>query len=855
MHFSIEAIVRKSPSYVRHAGAATGCALGLLVMAGPAVAQTEITPPASAVSASTNDGNLPGNAVDDNLTTRWSANGDGAWLQLDLGSVRPMGHVRVAFFNGNLRRSRFDLQVATISGAWSNVLTNVESGGTTTAEETFDFADTDARWVRYVGHGNNDPAKATWNSVSEISLFSPPPTPTPAPTSTPDATATPTSTPTPTMSPDPTGSTPTPTPEVVELTPPGSGVSASTNDGNLPANTVDGGLATRWSGNGDGAWIQYDLGIMRTIAYVKIAVYNGNNRQNRFDLQVSGSGSGPWTNVLTNALTSGTTTQLETHDIGGATARFVRYVGHMSNVGTFNSLTEVELWGTPCTGCATPTPTPMPTVTPTAVTTPTPTPTAPAGGCLRIVNVSTSSALASAVSGAVAGDCIVVADGSYSAFTVTADGTSANPIVIRAANRGLATISSGILRIRTANHVTVDGFRITSGGGSTTLDGETRSVIVSFDDSNNCRLTRCNFKPSGHANGTGFVMLNGNSNFNRIDHNDFGPNTVDGVHYVWPLGNRVNAPGSSLSRETWANGGGVYNPEMARDTRVDHNYFHDMASGTAECVVLGGLGTVGDYQELRTVVEYNLFTNCDGDPEIISMKSSANVIRYNTVRTSNGGIVARAGNKGQIYGNFILQGQKSGGAGVRVYEMDHRIFNNYIDGARTYPILLGSGDCYTCSFSHAQTQRALVVHNTVVNMNNEPIAMGFGTHTLAPKDCVVANNILTGSAPQMIQHIYTPINMTYSNNVAWPTAGSLGISATPGQWWVTNPQLTLVDGLLKLSSASPAVGYANALFYSWVTDDMDGQTRDDPDSGADEVSAGGVVRRPLTTADVGPNAP
>jgi len=148
-----------------------------------------------------------------------------------------------------------------------------------------------------------------------------------------------------------------------EATPAGAAVTASTHDGNLPANTVDDNLATRWSGNGDGAWIQYDLGTEQAISYVKIAVYSGNGRQNRFDLQV-GDGTN-WTNVLTNALTTGTTTQLVAYDFPDQTARFVRYVGHMSTVGTFNSLTEVEIWRTACPSCVTPTPTPTPTATPT----------------------------------------------------------------------------------------------------------------------------------------------------------------------------------------------------------------------------------------------------------------------------------------------------------------------------------------------------------------------------------------------------------------------------------------------------------------------------------------------------------
>jgi poly(beta-D-mannuronate) lyase len=822
--------------------------LGLLVLASAAAAQVEITPPASSVTASTNDGNLPANAVDNNLGTRWSGNGDGAWLQLDLGTVRAVGSVRIAFFNGNLRRSRFDLQVATTSGAWSNVLTNVQSGGTTTADETFDFTDVDARWVRYLGHGNDDPAKATWSSLSEVSVFEGAtlPTPTPTSTATPTPTPTPTPSPTPTMTPPPTA-TPTPTPVVTAVKLAVSAVTASTNDGNLPANTIDGSLATRWSGNGDGAWIQYDLGSAPAIAYVKIAVYNGNGRQNRFDLQVADSSTGPWTNVMTNALTTGTTTQLEIHDFADTAARFVRYVGHMSNVGTFNSLTEVEVWGTVCTDCVTPTPTPTATATPT----PTPTPTQPGGGpCARTVNVSTSAQLSSAASGAQPGDCIVAANGTYAGFTISADGTASSPIVIQSQNLGGAVIGSGIVRIHGARYVTLEGFRITSGGGSTTLDGETRSVIVSIADSNNCRVTRCNFKPSGHGNGTGFVMLNGNSNNNRVDHNDFGPNTVDGVHYVWPTGNRQGRP--TLTRTQWANGEGPFNPNMARDTQVDHNYFHDMASGTAECIVLGGLGMTGDYEDLRTVVEYNLFTNCDGDPELVSIKSSSNIVRYNTVRTSGGGFVSRAGNKNQIYGNFSLQGGK--GHGIRIHEMDHVVYNNYIENTSDYPMNIASGHAYNDpNFSHAQVKRAKVAHNTIVNINTRPVIFGWGnsgTRTLPPTDSVFANNVLQGSAA--LTSFPNPGNMTFASNIY---EGNLGSSRPDSQFHSAVLMLSRVGELLKLTSGSPAIGFANPSFYSFITDDQDGQPRSDPDAGADEFATGGVLRRPLTTADVGPSAP
>jgi hypothetical protein len=298
----------------------------------------EITPSGSAVTASTSDTNLPANSVDNNLATRWSGSGDGAWLKLDLGVRRTVSHVTVAWFSGDTRVNRFDLQRSDDAVAWANILTNISSSGTSTREETFDFADVDARYIRYVGHGNNEVGKTQWNSVAEISLFAPSgPTPTPiapSPTPTPSPTSVPSATPT------PGGGSP------VEVTPGGSAVTASTNDGNLPANTVDRSLSTRWSASGDGQWIQYDLGTARTLTHVKVAFYNGNARQTHFDLQVS-NGNGVWANVLTGAVSSGTTTQEETFDIPDTSARWLRYLGHGNSVNTWNSLLEVSLFALP----------------------------------------------------------------------------------------------------------------------------------------------------------------------------------------------------------------------------------------------------------------------------------------------------------------------------------------------------------------------------------------------------------------------------------------------------------------------------------------------------------------------------
>jgi hypothetical protein len=126
----------------------------------------------------------------------------------------------------------------------------------------------------------------------------------------------------------------------------GAAVTASANDGNVPANVVDGSLATRWAAQNDPQWIQCDLGAVKTITSVKHAWYNGNSRLYTFDVQVSANGSS-FTPVITGAQNSGATLNLETLALpANTTGRYVRLVCHGSNVSTWNSVTELEIWGT-----------------------------------------------------------------------------------------------------------------------------------------------------------------------------------------------------------------------------------------------------------------------------------------------------------------------------------------------------------------------------------------------------------------------------------------------------------------------------------------------------------------------------
>lgn len=131
--------------------------------------------PIIAVTASSHDGNIPENAIDGDFSTRWSAQSQGPlgnrkaeFIQFDVGAIRSLSYIKLAYHNGDVRKSYFDLQVSTDGANWSNVLAGGETSGMTADFETFELADADARYVRLLGYGNHS---SGWNSITEVEIY------------------------------------------------------------------------------------------------------------------------------------------------------------------------------------------------------------------------------------------------------------------------------------------------------------------------------------------------------------------------------------------------------------------------------------------------------------------------------------------------------------------------------------------------------------------------------------------------------------------------------------------------------------------------------------------------------------
>lgn len=124
------------------------------------------TPDPISITASSHDGNVPTRLFDQDLSTRWSANGDGEWATYDYGTVVPLNAIQAAFSKGNQRETYFDVLVSVDGENWTTVLKDQVSSGRAIGLERFEFEQVNARYVRYVGHGNS---KNGWNSVTEFS--------------------------------------------------------------------------------------------------------------------------------------------------------------------------------------------------------------------------------------------------------------------------------------------------------------------------------------------------------------------------------------------------------------------------------------------------------------------------------------------------------------------------------------------------------------------------------------------------------------------------------------------------------------------------------------------------------------
>jgi acid phosphatase type 7 len=134
-------------------------------------------------SASGDDGagSVAANTQDDNMATRWSGPGKGAWLTLDLGSAQSLSGTAIAWHQGSTRQNHFTLATSTDG----TTFTQAYAGDSALTNEAQTYAFPSARQARYVRVTVNGNTVNDWASIAEARACAggtTTPAPTPAPT-------------------------------------------------------------------------------------------------------------------------------------------------------------------------------------------------------------------------------------------------------------------------------------------------------------------------------------------------------------------------------------------------------------------------------------------------------------------------------------------------------------------------------------------------------------------------------------------------------------------------------------------------------------------------------------------------
>jgi poly(beta-D-mannuronate) lyase len=303
------------------------------------------------------------------------------------------------------------------------------------------------------------------------------------------------------------------------------------------------------------------------------------------------------------------------------------------------------------------------------------------------------------------GDVLVMRAGDWrdQAISLTATG-----ITLRAEIPGKVVLSGeSSLRIG-GEDVTVSGLQFTN--------SISKAPAILFAGANG-RLTESAVIGGAHKF---FVRMHGLSN--RVDHCFFAGKTNDDPTFQVEVEGRPN-----------------YH-------RVDHNYFGHrppLGRNGGETMRVGY-----SHQSMtnsRTLVELNLFEDCDGELEIISNKSCENVYRRNTFLNCAGMFTLRHGNRCVVDGNIFIAHNKKGSGGIRVIGEDHVVINNYIDGVAMGGFWITAGIVNSELVGYFQSRNCLIASNIFVNSPGPAMHLdaGFGSsrRTLRPENISVVSNI------------------------------------------------------------------------------------------------------------------
>ena len=264
-------------------------------------------------TSSDNDGNSPHKAVDGNAVTRWSAKGKDAWISIELTRAVKMEFLEMSFYKGDKRQQFFE-----VYADGNPVILKGKSSGKSTGLQSFPVKNPKTvKTVTIFGNGNSEDE---WNSITEIMVCGDVSEEVPHD--------------------DPAGEEDECNTFELEV----SDVKASADDGNEATNLLGKDLKTRWSCDKSPCDVTLKLKSASYVAELEFAVYEGNERVQKYDICVKRKGTDEWEDVVVDG-ESRTMKGIQSVDIDIDDVTEIKYIGYGNDQNSWNSLVSLGVIG------------------------------------------------------------------------------------------------------------------------------------------------------------------------------------------------------------------------------------------------------------------------------------------------------------------------------------------------------------------------------------------------------------------------------------------------------------------------------------------------------------------------------
>ncbi len=385
--------------------------------------------------------------------------------------------------------------------------------------------------------------------------------------------------------------------------------------------------------------------------------------------------------------------------------------------------------------------------------------------------VNTITELNSKIKNAQPGDCIIMANGVWNNVQIVfkAKGTEKKHISLIAETAGKVQIE-GISNLSiSGEYLDVNGLVFTNGYAP-------KRSVIEFRTSEkeyayNCKVENCvidKFNQPTRENEDNWVVFWGK-------HNTF-------THCY--LGGKTNIGTTLIVCPNDSNS--IHNKHL-----ISKNYFGTrprLGSNGGETMRIGTSEVCLNSSE--TIVEGNYFDHCSGEVEIISIKSSDNIITNNVFFESEGSLVLRHGNRAIVSGNWFIGNGKPFTGGIRVINAGHKIFNNFLykltgDEFRS-PLTIMNGIPDSPLSGYAQVKNVMIANNTFYDCAlpwNFCVGKSERNRIARPQNVELINNLVyCPNDKELIKSYDKTDGITLTDNLMISTKGVLdGKGTIPGE--------------------------------------------------------------------------